>query len=41
MKPGMGQAVSPLREGDLSAAGVRQEQGKLFYVSPFVGITMR
>jgi hypothetical protein len=33
--------VLPVRAGDLSAAGVRQEQDKLFYVSPFVGMAMR
>jgi uncharacterized protein len=33
--------VLPVRSGDLSAAGVRQEQDKLFYVSPFVGMAMR
>lgn len=33
--------VLPVRAGELSAAGVRQEQDKLFYVSPFVGMAMR
>jgi len=33
--------VLPVRTGDVSAAGVRQEQDKLFYVSPFVGMAMR
>ncbi len=33
--------VMPVRAGDVSAAGVRQEQDKLFYVSPFVGMAMR
>jgi hypothetical protein len=33
--------VLPVRAGDLSAAGVRQQQDKLFYVSPFVGMAMR
>ena len=33
--------VLPVRAGDVSAAGVRQEQDKLFYVSPFVGMAMR
>jgi hypothetical protein len=33
--------VLPVREGDVTAAGVRQEQDKLFYVSPFVGMAMR
>ncbi len=31
----------PVRAGELSAAGVRQEQDKLFYVSPFVDMAMR
>jgi hypothetical protein len=33
--------VLPVRPGELNAAGVRQEQDKLFYVSPFVGMAMR
>jgi DUF1365 family protein len=33
--------VLPVRAGDASAAGVRQQQDKLFYVSPFVGMAMR
>jgi DUF1365 family protein len=33
--------VLPVRPGDISAAGVRHEQDKLFYVSPFVGMAMR
>ncbi len=33
--------VLPVRSGELSAAGVRQEQDKLFYVSPFVDMAMR
>jgi hypothetical protein len=33
--------VLPVRASDVSAAGVRQEQDKLFYVSPFVGMAMR
>jgi len=33
--------VLPVRDGEISAAGVRQEQDKLFYVSPFVGMAMR
>jgi len=32
--------VLPVRAGDVSAAGVRQQQDKLFYVSPFVGMAM-
>jgi hypothetical protein len=31
----------PVRPGEISAAGVRQEQDKLFYVSPFVGMGTR
>jgi len=30
-----------VRAGDVSAAGVRQQQDKLFHVSPFVGMAMR
>src|SRR5581483_6604117 len=33
--------VLPVRAGETSAAGVRQQQDKLFYVSPFVGMAMR
>src|ERR1700741_4235830 len=33
--------VLPVRDGELSAAGVRQQQDKLFYVSPFVEMAMR
>ncbi len=31
----------PVRPEDQSAAGIRQQQDKLFYVSPFVGMAMR
>ena len=33
--------VLPLTPGEISAAGVRQQQDKLFYVSPFVEMAMR
>lgn len=33
--------VAPVRDGELSAAGLRQERDKLFYVSPFNGLEMR
>jgi DUF1365 family protein len=33
--------VAPVEQGDLSAAGLRQERAKLFYVSPFNGMAMR
>ena len=33
--------VLPVKPGELSAAGVRQQQEKLFYVSPFVEMAMR
>ena len=33
--------VLPVGPNDISAAGLRQQQDKLFYVSPFVGMTMR
>jgi DUF1365 family protein len=33
--------VLPLSRGEISAAGVRQQQEKLFYVSPFVEMAMR
>ena len=32
--------VLPIRPGELSAAGLRQQQDKLFYVSPFVEMAM-
>ncbi|HTO62353.1 MAG TPA: DUF1365 domain-containing protein [Bradyrhizobium sp.] len=31
----------PLRPADISRAGIRQAQDKLFYVSPFIAMTMR
>ena len=31
----------PLRPADISSAGIRQAQDKLFYVSPFIAMTMR
>lgn len=31
----------PVKAGELSQAGVRQEQNKLFYVSPFIEMAMR
>jgi uncharacterized protein len=31
----------PLRPADVSSAGIRQAQDKLFYVSPFIAMTMR
>jgi uncharacterized protein len=31
----------PIRSGEISAAGVRQQQDKLFYVSPFIDMAMR
>jgi DUF1365 family protein len=31
----------PVRAGEISAAGIRQQQDKLFYVSPFVEMAMR
>lgn len=31
----------PVGPGEISAAGLRQQQDKLFYVSPFVGMAMR
>ena len=31
----------PVQPGEISEAGVRQEQDKLFYVSPFIGMAMR
>jgi DUF1365 family protein len=33
--------VLPIRPGEISAAGVRQQQDKLFYVSPFIDMAMR
>jgi DUF1365 family protein len=33
--------VLPVMPGEISAAGVRQAQDKLFYVSPFIGMSMR
>ena len=33
--------VAPVGEGELTPAGLRQERGKLFYVSPFNGMEMR
>jgi DUF1365 family protein len=33
--------VLPVQPGEISAAGVRQQQDKLFYVSPFIGMAMR
>src|SRR6185436_17084721 len=33
--------VLPVGDGELSAAGLRQQQDKLFYVSPFVEMAMR
>lgn len=33
--------VLPVKPGELSEAGVRQQQEKLFYVSPFVELAMR
>jgi len=33
--------VIPVRPEEISRAGIRQEQDKLFYVSPFIGMTMR
>ena len=33
--------VVPINPADVSAAGVRQSQDKLFYVSPFIEMTMR
>jgi uncharacterized protein len=33
--------VLPVQRGEISAAGVRQQQDKLFYVSPFVEMAMR
>src|SRR3977135_682833 len=33
--------VLPVRAGEISDAGVRQQQDKLFYVSPFIEMAMR
>ena len=33
--------VLPVRPGEISDAGVRQQQEKLFYVSPFIEMAMR
>jgi DUF1365 family protein len=33
--------VLPVRPGELTAAGLRQQQEKLFYVSPFIDMPMR
>ena len=33
--------VEPVREGQASAAGIRQERDKQFYVSPFMDMAMR
>jgi len=33
--------VLPVRPGERSAAGIRQQQDKLFYVSPFIEMAMR
>lgn len=33
--------ILPVTPGDISAAGVRQQQDKLFYVSPFIEMAMR
>jgi DUF1365 family protein len=33
--------VLPVKPGELSEAGIRQQQEKLLYVSPFVGMAMR
>ena len=33
--------VMPVQPGEASAAGIRQEQDKLFYVSPFIDMAMR
>ena len=33
--------VLPVQPGELSDAGVRQQQDKLFYVSPFIEMAMR
>jgi len=33
--------VCPVTDGQMSAAGIRQQQEKTFYVSPFIGMAMR
>jgi len=33
--------VLPVKPGEISDAGIRQQQDKLFYVSPFIGMAMR
>jgi DUF1365 family protein len=33
--------VLPVKPGEISAAGIRQQQEKLFYVSPFIEMAMR
>lgn len=33
--------AAPVRPGELTAAGLRQERDKIFYVSPFNGLAMR
>ncbi len=33
--------VLPVKERELSKAGLRQQQDKIFYVSPFIGMAMR
>lgn len=33
--------VLPVQDGEVSAAGIRQQQDKLFYVSPFIEMAMR
>jgi DUF1365 family protein len=33
--------VMPIKSGELTEAGIRQEQDKLFYVSPFIDMPMR
>src|ERR1700682_124365 len=33
--------VLPVKPGEISAAGIRQQQEKLFYVSPFIAMAMR
>jgi DUF1365 family protein len=33
--------VLPVKPGDISPAGIRQQQDKLFYVSPFIEMAMR
>jgi DUF1365 family protein len=33
--------ILPVKPGEMSYAGVRQQQDKLFYVSPFIEMTMR